>query len=217
MCIELDLLPIAYDGTLERLEDVIKILIYSSRIIAMDLVFNRLSEAERRCLHLSYLHFWAHLRSRPKHAFPALDCVFYLRDNDNSDLLERLAIFVGEFGLSVLHRTHLDNAWTDIDLAEHIDGYFNLMNRLFLIEEHSESTNHCMYMFDATWIIRTLQSVNKTHFQDFMACETQQFAQFVNELFLPLLDYLYYATHVRNSDHVLKRVLFELRRVDALH
>ena len=123
LCLELDLLPITYDGSFERLEDVIKILIYASRIIAMDLAFQKLSEAERRCLHLSYLHFWAHLSSRPQHTFPALDSVFYLRDD--SDRLAPLASLMGEFGLIVLHRRHLEDAWTDIDLAEHIDGYFN--------------------------------------------------------------------------------------------
>ena len=39
-------------------------------------------------------------------------------------------------------------------------------------------------------------------------------AQFINELFLQLFDYLHNAS---NADYVLKRVLCELRRMDTLH
>ena len=157
---------------------------------------------------LVYRHCWEYAsRCSP---LPSFESIYYLVENAKFAEYEYLKHLMDDFGLIVIHKKYIDDGWKHIHLGLYIDHYLEIIENLF--DRDNEQQLRIVTMFDAKWMLKILQNVDRAHSRDFIQEKSGNFHVFVDEILQPLIGYLYQ----NDCFDDLRMLLFELKRIHAL-
>ena len=205
----------------DRLDEVTKALIESSRFIAMDLVFGdeAMDESKLNCLCLLYRTCWDFLSLHGNPVLPSFDAISRSNESTNPKQewwrYKHLKVLMEDFGLIVIHKNHIDREWKhNLNLREYVDANIDIMSSVFAGNLNLHAQHQGLRAnYDLKWMMKTLSNVHEDELSLFLSNHCEQFYLFINNIFNPLITYLY----IGDDGALFVSLLLQFKTIGALN